>query len=255
MAVAATTLDGGRLGRRGRPADAALLPPARAQPRDDRPRPVHAAVAAPRAVRRSGAFPLDGIVFPKVEHPEEVELVHDLLARAEAALGLPVGSIRVGLLIESGWAAAQLGAIASVAAPRLCAPDLRRRRLQRRPRAALHPQRPPPRGLGAGRDRRGRRRDRRAGHRRHDPRLPGRRPGARRRGEPDALARPDAAGLRRRGPRARARDARQVGRPPRPAVRRPARLRGGLHRTRPSSTRRPSWRRTAPQSRRTRARR
>ena len=72
-----------------------------------------------RELAPSGAFPLDGIVFPKVEHPEEVELLDDLLTRAETALDLPVGSIRVGLLIESGWSATQLGAIAGVAAPRL----------------------------------------------------------------------------------------------------------------------------------------
>jgi citrate lyase subunit beta/citryl-CoA lyase len=64
-------------------------------------------------------FPLDGIVFPKVEHPEEVDLVNDLLERAERALGLPPGQIRVGYLIESGWGAAQLPEIARRAAPRL----------------------------------------------------------------------------------------------------------------------------------------
>ena len=64
-------------------------------------------------------FPLDGIVFPKVEHPEEVELVNDLLSRAEAALGLSDGQIRVAYLVESGWAAAQLPEIARGAAPRL----------------------------------------------------------------------------------------------------------------------------------------
>jgi citrate lyase beta subunit len=66
-----------------------------------------------------GAFPLDGIVFPKVEHPEEVDLVNDLLSRAEAALGLPDGRIRVAYLVESGWAAMQLAEIAQRAAPRL----------------------------------------------------------------------------------------------------------------------------------------
>ena len=65
------------------------------------------------------AFPLDGIVFPKVEHPEEVDLVNDLLDRAEAALGLPAGRIRVAYLVESGWGAAQLPEIARRAAPRL----------------------------------------------------------------------------------------------------------------------------------------
>jgi citrate lyase subunit beta / citryl-CoA lyase len=66
-----------------------------------------------------GRFPLDGIVFPKVEHPEEIDLVNDLLERAEASLGLSAGGIRVAYLVESGWAAAQLPEIARRAAPRL----------------------------------------------------------------------------------------------------------------------------------------
>lgn len=76
-----------------------------------------------RLVERSidGTIPLDGIVFPKVEHPEEVDLVHGMLSEAERALGLPVGGIRVAYLVESGWAAAQLPAIAQRAADRLCA--------------------------------------------------------------------------------------------------------------------------------------
>ncbi len=68
-----------------------------------------------------GTIPLDGIVFPKVEHPEEVDLVHGMLTEAERALGLPVGGIRVAYLIESGWAAARLPDIAMRAADRLCA--------------------------------------------------------------------------------------------------------------------------------------
>lgn len=64
-------------------------------------------------------FPLDGIVFPKIEHPEEVDLVNRLLDDAELALGLPVGGIRVAYLIESGWGAAQLAELAQRAAPRL----------------------------------------------------------------------------------------------------------------------------------------
>ncbi len=67
------------------------------------------------------AFPLDGIVFPKLEHPEEVDLLYELLGRAERSLGLPEGMIRVAFLVESGWAAAQLGEIAQRAASRLCA--------------------------------------------------------------------------------------------------------------------------------------
>lgn len=65
------------------------------------------------------AFPLDGIVFPKVEHREEASLVNNLLDRAEHALGLPLGGIRVVYLIESGWAMTQLPSIAIHAAPRL----------------------------------------------------------------------------------------------------------------------------------------
>ena len=64
-------------------------------------------------------YPLDGIVFPKVEHPEEVDLVNDLLSDAEASLGLTAGQIRVAYLVESGWAAGQLPEIARRAAPRL----------------------------------------------------------------------------------------------------------------------------------------
>ena len=65
------------------------------------------------------AFPLDGIVFPKIEHPEEVDLVNGLLDRAESALGLANGQIRVAYLVESGWSVAQLADIAQRAAPRL----------------------------------------------------------------------------------------------------------------------------------------
>ena len=64
-------------------------------------------------------LPLDAIVFPKVEHPEEVDLVNGLLDRAETALELSPLSIRVAYLVESGWAATQLAEIAQRAAPRL----------------------------------------------------------------------------------------------------------------------------------------
>ena len=64
-------------------------------------------------------FPLDGIVMPKVEHPEEVDLVNGLLDDAEMALGLSHGHIRVAYLVEAGWAATQLPEIARRAAPRL----------------------------------------------------------------------------------------------------------------------------------------
>jgi citrate lyase beta subunit len=74
-------------------------------------------------VERSGptALPLDGIVFPKLDHPEEVDFVHDMLSEAEEALGIPVGSIRTAYLVESGWSVSQLDRIAIRAADRLCA--------------------------------------------------------------------------------------------------------------------------------------
>ena len=65
-------------------------------------------------------LPLDAIIFPKIEHPEEADLVDRLLMRAEEDLGLPPRTIRVGYLVESGWGAAQLPAIAQAAAGRLC---------------------------------------------------------------------------------------------------------------------------------------
>jgi citrate lyase subunit beta / citryl-CoA lyase len=74
-------------------------------------------------VERCGpeAVPLDGIVFPKIEHPEEVDLVHASLTDAEQALGMPVGGIRTAYLVESGWCAGQLPQIAARATDRLCA--------------------------------------------------------------------------------------------------------------------------------------
>ena len=66
-------------------------------------------------------YPIDGIVFPKIEHPEEVDWLYETLEAAEQRLGLSNGRIRVAFLIESGWGAARLPEIALRAAPRLCA--------------------------------------------------------------------------------------------------------------------------------------
>ena len=150
-------------------------------------------------------FPLDGIVFPKLEHPEEVDLVHDAARPRRGRPRAAGGRIRVAYLVESGWAAAQLPAIARARRAAPGRPHLRHRRLQRRPGPAGHRQRPPARRLGASRDHRHRGGGGRAGHRRHDPRLPGRRSGPGRRRQPGALAGPDAAGLRRHRPRPRPR--------------------------------------------------
>ena len=68
-----------------------------------------------------GSLPLEGIVFPKLDHPEEVDFVHGMLTEAESQLGIPVGTIRTAYLVESGWAVSQLDRIAIRAADRLCA--------------------------------------------------------------------------------------------------------------------------------------
>jgi citrate lyase beta subunit len=65
------------------------------------------------------SYPLDGIIFPKLEHPDEVDVLFGTLSAVEAAVGLPDGKIKVGVLVESGWCAAQLPEITRRAAPRL----------------------------------------------------------------------------------------------------------------------------------------
>jgi citrate lyase beta subunit len=69
---------------------------------------------------RGAADRLDAVIYPKVDHPEEIEALFTFLDDAEAAVGLAPRSIRVGFLVESGWAAARLPEIALAAMPRLC---------------------------------------------------------------------------------------------------------------------------------------
>ena len=75
-------------------------------------------VLAACGARHAGGV-VDGIIFPKIEHPEEAVLLDNLLSAAEQELGRPAGSIRVGLLIESTWALAQLPDIVRSASGRL----------------------------------------------------------------------------------------------------------------------------------------
>ena len=181
----------------------ALLPAARVQPRDDRPRPVHPAVAAPRAHRRATVparrhrlpqdrAPRGGRPRPRPARPTP-----------RRPLGLPVGP-HPGRPTSSSPAGRRRSSPRSPrrAAPRLAALifGLADYSADLGPAAIGndHPLADWARAeivavagaVGV------------PGDRRHDPRLPGRRSGARRRGEPDALARADAPGLRRRGPRA-----------------------------------------------------
>ena len=69
---------------------------------------------------RGAADRLDAVIYPKVEHPEEIEALYAFLDAAEVAVGLPPCSIRVGFLVESGWGAARLAEITLAAIPRLC---------------------------------------------------------------------------------------------------------------------------------------
>jgi citrate lyase beta subunit len=66
-------------------------------------------------------YPLDGIIFPKIERLEELTWVMQTLSDVEAELGLPPNRIRLGLLIESGGAVARLEALVEQSLPRLCA--------------------------------------------------------------------------------------------------------------------------------------
>lgn len=69
--------------------------------------------------RDPAAYPIDGIVFPKVERPEEVEWLTELLAGIEEELGLDEGRIRVELLVESGAGVLALPEVARRAGQRL----------------------------------------------------------------------------------------------------------------------------------------
>jgi citrate lyase beta subunit len=62
----------------------------------------------------------DAVVLPKVRDADEVGLAVDLLEQAEGRRGLPPGSIRVALLIESADAVLRLTDLAERAGLRLC---------------------------------------------------------------------------------------------------------------------------------------
>ncbi len=48
-------------------------------------------------------FPVEGIIWPKAEHPDELRWVGDLLSGIEEKLGLVHGQIRLQFLVESGY--------------------------------------------------------------------------------------------------------------------------------------------------------
>lgn len=64
-------------------------------------------------------YPIAGIVWPKSEHPEELEWVCEILAKIEKQLGLAENQIKLEFLVESGYALKQLDRLAHVTAHRL----------------------------------------------------------------------------------------------------------------------------------------
>lgn len=64
-------------------------------------------------------FPVDGIVWPKTEHPGELALVCEILGTIERKLGLRENQIKLEFLVESGWAVAQLPLLVKASIHRL----------------------------------------------------------------------------------------------------------------------------------------
>lgn len=67
----------------------------------------------------AGPGAVDGVVFPKSEHPEQLVWLDEILGSIEQALGVAERSIRVEILVESAWAVRQLDRLALAAGPRL----------------------------------------------------------------------------------------------------------------------------------------
>lgn len=64
-------------------------------------------------------YPIDGIIFPKVNQAAEVALIFDLLDEVEKIIGLPENSIHFQFLVESGQSVQNLAEICRVASRRL----------------------------------------------------------------------------------------------------------------------------------------
>jgi citrate lyase beta subunit len=64
-------------------------------------------------------YPIDGVIFPKLQHAHEVEWLDERLAAVEAAVGLSRNRIRVIYLIETGWGLTNLDQLALAGIDRL----------------------------------------------------------------------------------------------------------------------------------------
>lgn len=61
----------------------------------------------------------DGIVLPKVEHPDEVSLLSSVLDELDGESGTGGDRIRILVMVESGWAVMRLGDLVTAAGSRL----------------------------------------------------------------------------------------------------------------------------------------
>ncbi len=64
-------------------------------------------------------YPIDGVIFPKLQHAHEVQWLDNRLTDVETALGLEPNRIRVIYLIETGWGLANLEQLAIAGIDRL----------------------------------------------------------------------------------------------------------------------------------------
>jgi citrate lyase beta subunit len=71
------------------------------------------------AGRTSADYPVDGVMWPKAEHPDELRWLGDVLSEVEARVGLEDGRIKVQFLVESAAAVLRLSALVEAAGGRL----------------------------------------------------------------------------------------------------------------------------------------
>lgn len=67
----------------------------------------------------AGPGNVDGIIYPKADHPEEMAWVDETLSAIERRQGVATGAIKVSFLVESGWGVRNLDRIALTVRHRL----------------------------------------------------------------------------------------------------------------------------------------
>jgi citrate lyase subunit beta/citryl-CoA lyase len=68
---------------------------------------------------RGRRFPIDGVVWPKVVHEDELRFLDDLLSELERGAGLERGTIKVEFFVEAGEAVSRLPGLVQACLPRL----------------------------------------------------------------------------------------------------------------------------------------